>query len=128
MEAIIEIIFYFLGELFYAILINFPFEWIGLDGRYKDSKFFSLSLCTFLGVFVGVISLFIFKDHMITSHFLRMVYVMVAPIMIGSLFVLIHSNRNYNKDKLYLFSSFWNAYVFALSIALIRFFFIYYYQ
>lgn len=123
MEFIFELLFQFLAEVFFQALAELPFEWLRFNKK-ESPGLFSFSLSTFFGIAVGVISIFVLKEHFITNTTFRIVNLILTPILIGKMFVMLHGKRNHKEDKLYLFSSFWNAYVFALSIAVIRFIFI----
>lgn len=123
MEFILELIFQLIGEIFFQILAELPFEWLRFKKK-ENPQLFSFSLSMFLGIIAGIISLFILKEHLIANMTLRIINVIIGPVLIGKLFVFLHGKRNYREDKLYLFSSFWSAYIFALSIAVIRFFFV----
>ncbi len=103
------------------ILVELPFEWLRLSNKKTNPELFAFSLSVFLGIVVGLISVVAFKAHFIPDVVLRSVNLIVTPLLIGGLFAYIHDHRNYRADRLYLFSSFWNAYIFALSVAVVRF-------
>jgi len=121
MEAIIEIIIKILAEILLQFLAEVPFEWLRFNAKKENPRLFAFSLSFFLGIVAGIISLVVFKDHFIPNVIYRSVNLVVTPVLVGGLFVYIHDHRNYRTDRLYLFSSFWNAYVFALCVAVIRF-------
>lgn len=118
-----EFLFQFLAEVLFQALVELPFVWLGFNKK-ESPGLFSFSLSTFLGIVIGVISIFVLKEHFITNISLRVINLILGPILIGKVFVVMHGKRKNREDKLYLFSSFWNTYIFALSIAIIRFIFV----
>jgi putative component of membrane protein insertase Oxa1/YidC/SpoIIIJ protein YidD len=75
----------------------------------------------FAGAIIGVFSLFVFSSHLV-GHPWRVANLIVTPIAVGCAMVAIGALRARRGDEVLSIDRFTCGYVFALNIALVRFF------
>jgi len=124
MEFIFEVIVEFFAEVLFQGVWEFLFSGLSFPDSKKRPGLFLFVMCLLLGLATGYGSLFIFKQSILSSAGTRIIYLIVGPVVVGLLLFYLSKLKKRRKHGLFLFSSFLNTYVFALSFALIRFFFI----
>ncbi|WP_404370624.1 hypothetical protein AB5I39_02315 [Sphingomonas sp. MMS24-J45] len=125
MEAILEIILQFLGEVVLQIVIECLSE-AGLHMFAEASEkppnaFVSVLLYTIFGTIAGALSLLILPHPFITNLALREANVLITPLIAGGAMMLVGRWRDKKGQERFGIDRFGYAFVFALSMALIRF-------
>ena len=126
-------------SLFTAVLIQFaamisfqfvcllPFEWVyfprprsgGLKPEQLEMLLFLF--CVLLGVCMGSLTLLLLGERMIQNPFLNFLNLFITPFVVGRMICWLHQRRTYLKERIYLFDSIWNAYIFSFCISTIRY-------
>lgn len=126
MEFIFEIIFQFLGEMLLQLGFEFLAELGGhsLADTVKRPKNPVLSTIGFvlLGAMAGGISLLIFPTSPISNLLFRKINILVTPVAVGGVMMLIGRQRDKWGQNLVRLDRFGYAFVFALAMAIIRYF------
>lgn len=129
MEIIFEFIFSFLIELFGQVLFELLAE-SGLRsisnalGMSKPKKKYLSLLGYILLASVGaLVSIFFFKEHFIKNESLRIINLFITPIILGMIMKFRGKKLEGNDLESIRLDSFWYGYVFALTFALIRYFY-----
>lgn len=127
MEFFIELIFEFFGEL----LLQIVFEALAEAGlhivRKPDPQRAPVAAWklvvgyTLLGLVVGAISLWIFPYAMAHTHLARVTNLLLAPVASGLAMALIGAWRQRRGQQVLGIDRFAYGYVFALSMAVVRF-------
>ncbi|WP_353205054.1 hypothetical protein [Sphingomonas sp.] len=125
MEAIIEIILQFLGEFLLQIVIE-CFSEAGLhalaDASERPRNAFVLVLgYAIFGTIAGGLSLLILPHPFITNLALREANVLITPVIAGAVMMLVGRWRDKRGQERFGIDRFGYAFVFAFSMALIRF-------
>ena len=119
-----EILFFFF-EFLIQLLVEALFH-LGLDVR-KNQKENRPILAFFgyivLGFFAGLISLLIFPELLIKSTSLVYTNLIISPLLIGVIMSLLGRYKRSKGKLLIKMDTFLYGYIFALSFALVRFFF-----
>jgi hypothetical protein len=125
MEFVFEIIFQFLGELFLQILVECLVE---LGFRYLEDSVSKprnpvLSTVGFLiwGALAGGLSLLIFPASLIANVQYRTINLVITPLVAGGVMMLIGRAREKRGAHLVGLDRFGYAFVFAFSMAVVRF-------
>lgn len=126
MEFIFELLFQILGELLLQTILEALFE-LGLHSlsdTLKKRKNPSLSTIGFVlwGAMAGGISLLILPTSPITEPWLRKVNLVATPLFAGALMTIVGRVRSRRGQDLVRLDRFGYAFVFAFSMALVRFF------
>lgn len=126
MELVFELILQFFGEILLQGLFELLAE-LGLRAladplRKPRTPAFSIVGYTLWGLIAGGISLFLFPASVIRNPALRAINLAVTPLAIGAIMALIGRARNKRGQMLIRLDSFGYAYLFAFSMALVRFF------
>lgn len=127
MELIFEFVFQVFGELLLQILFEYLAElgFRGLADTVKRPRSPWLSTLGFIlwGVLAGGISLLILPASPIREPQLRLANLFVTPLLVGIGMMLLGRLRERRGQPLVRLDRFGYAFVFAFSMALIRFFF-----
>ncbi len=126
MVILFEILFQFLGELLLQVIFEILFE-LGLHGiaepfRRKPNPWLAALGHALLGVIAGALSLWAFPTLFIHSHSARLVSLVMTPVFAGCAMVVIGALRRGRDQKLIRFDRFSYGYLFALAMALMRFY------
>lgn len=130
MDTFLGLCFQFLAEMVFQFLCQLPFEWIFFPirqdhlGRPKNDGMYMFLFCMILGLCVGAISLVVIKENLIYNEICRFLNLFITPYLVGKFIFWLHDRRTYLDDRIYLFDRFWNAYIFAFAMTMIRFIFI----
>jgi cytochrome bd-type quinol oxidase subunit 2 len=126
-EFIVELIFEFFGDL----LLQIVFETLAEAGlhlvRKSDAERAPAAAWklvvgyTLLGAVVGAISLWVFPHAMAHSHFARVTNLLLAPIASGLAMALVGAWRQRRGQQVLGIDRFAYGYMFALSMAVVRF-------
>lgn len=125
MEFIVEIIFQFLGEIF----LQFVFESLSELGLHALADTFEKPKNPFLstigfamwGAIAGCLSLLIMPNSFISNLGFREANVLVTPLAVGGAMTLVGRLRDRKGQSRVGIDRFGYAFVFAFSMALIRF-------
>jgi len=130
MEPLLGISIQFLAEIVFQFLCQLPFEWIFFPkrqdhlGRPKNDQMYMFLFCIIMGMCVGAISLIVIRHNLIYNEIFRFLNLFITPYVVGKVVFWLHDRRTYLDDRIYLFDRFWNAYIFAFCITMLRFIFI----
>ncbi|BBB65945.1 hypothetical protein UNDYM_1692 [Undibacterium sp. YM2] len=113
-------------EFFFEVLLQLVFEILelvfttGIEKRERSprSPLFTAILYIVFGVVAGFASLWIFPQAFINSSVGRIINLILTPVLMGTLAAVFAAWRTGDGLRLWRFV---NAYVFALSLALVRF-------
>jgi len=127
MDALLEFLFNLLGELLLQIVGQILFE-LGIhavgqvfeDRKCRNPWFAGIGNCI-LGVLAGFLSLLIFHHSLAKHETFRLANLIITPIAAGSLMWLIGYWRTKRDRKTISLESFWQGFIFALGMALVRF-------
>lgn len=127
MEIIFEIIFQFLAELVLQILFEVLGE-IGLQSlaepfRRKPNPWLGALGYACFGAVAGGLSLWLFPGLFIHSHSAQIANLLLTPILAGGAMAAIGQWRSHQGQDLIRLDRFACGYLFALSMALVRFHF-----
>lgn len=122
-----ELLFQVLGELavqFIAeVLVELGIRSVSGPFRRPLNPWLAfLGYCVF-GVIVGAFSVWAFPDHFTPNTTWRMVNLIVTPVLVGCCMAAIGAWRLRRGDSLFRIDHFSYGYAFALTLALVRFFF-----
>ena len=125
MEAILEIILQFLGEIVLQIVIECLSEF-GLHTFAESSEkprnaFVSVLLYTIFGTIAGALSVLILPHSFIANLVLREANVHITPVIAGAVMMLVGRCLDKRGQVRFGIARFGYAFVFAFSMALIRF-------
>jgi fluoride ion exporter CrcB/FEX len=130
MDALLEFLFNLLGELLLQIVGQILFE-LGIHAVgqvFEDRKFsnpwFAGIGNGILGVLAGFLSLLIFHHSLVKHETFRLANLIIMPIVAGSLMWLIGRWRTKREQKTISLESFWQGFIFAFGMALVRFIYI----
>jgi hypothetical protein len=126
MEFIFEIALQFLGELLLQVVFEFLAE-IGfrsLEDTFKEPKNAVLSTIGFVlwGAIAGGISLLILPKSPISSLVFRKINLIMTPLIAGGIMVVLGHMRSKKGQDLVRIDRFGYAFVFAFSMAIVRYF------
>lgn len=128
MEVILELIF----EIFGEVILQFVFEALSEAGvhvfrRAKDRPPMRPALAVtgivLMGAICGAVSLWMFPGFVIASPTGRVVNLVVTPLLAAGAVTLIGAWRQRRGEPLVRLDRFWFAYLFAFSMAAVRFVF-----
>lgn len=121
----------FLIELFGEILIQFIAEVLAEAGLHalndwrnsKPNPWLAGAAYALLGAIAGGITVWLLPDHLVRNEVLRRLNLLVTPLAAGGMMVLVGAWRARRGDPVLRIDRFAYGYVFALSLALVRFMF-----
>jgi len=123
----IEFLFELVGEFLLQVLVEALAE-LGLHSlgepfqRKQNPWLAGLGYAIF-GAIAGGITLWLLPDHLVRNEVLRKLNLLVTPLAAGGMMCLIGAWRARRGDDLLRIDRFAYGYVFALSLALVRFIF-----
>lgn len=125
MEIIFEVLFQFVGEILLQAIFEVLAE-LGLRSladplRKPRTPAFSIIGFAVWGLIAGGISLFIFPTSPIANSRLRAVNLVATPVAIATVMMLIGRARMCKGQSLVSLDRFGYAFIFAFSMALVRF-------
>jgi len=98
MEEVLFIILSFLGELFVESLLYFPWDifMVSYEKRREGSinKFGWAFISLLVGLFIGWISVLLFSSAMLPFSWLRLVNLIAAPLIAGTIALRMSKRRN----------------------------------
>jgi len=121
----------FLFEIFAEILIQIIGQALAEAGlhtfndwrNYKANPWLAGLGYALFGAIVGAITVWLLPHYMVHNEVLRKVNLLVAPVVAGGMMVLVGAWRAKRGDPVLGIDRFAYGYVFALSLALVRFVF-----
>ncbi|HEX8372314.1 MAG TPA: hypothetical protein VF585_06020 [Chthoniobacterales bacterium] len=121
LEALFEII----GELVLQFIVEALAE-LGLHSltepfRKPGSPCVAALIYAIFGTVAGGLSLLVFPSHLVSSPELRMANLVITPVVVGLLMCAMGAWRSRRGESLLRIDRFSYGYLFALSLALIRF-------
>ncbi len=122
LEFLVEVVGEFVLQLFLELLVEMGFQSLAAPFRKERSPALAaLGHCLF-GLVIGGISLWLFPQHLVASPTLRWLNLIVTPVLVGlSLMVVGEWRKRRGQIQLRL-DTFAYAYLFAMSLAVVRFF------
>ena len=125
MEFVFELLFQIVGEIVLQAIFEVLFE-LGirsLADPLRGARSAVLSVIGFVlwGFIAGGLSLLILPTSLITDPRLRVANLVITPIVVGVLMALIGKARLKRGQNLVLIDRFGFAFIFAISMALVRF-------
>ncbi len=122
----LQIVFELLGEVILQIILEVLIE-LGLHSlaeplRRPPNPWLAAIGYALFGAIAGGISLLVFPNHMVSGVW-RTLSIVAVPIAAGFFMCLMGMWRSRRGDEILRFDKFTYGYVFALSLALIRFYF-----
>lgn len=123
MEELLILILQGLAEFVFEVLINLPFEWTSerVFERSEGSLWKSCAVWFMVACGLGLITLLLFKHTFITSPYLRILNVALAPLgsaFISQSFAIQRASNNQDVNPRHYF---WRAYWFTFGFTLMRF-------
>jgi len=127
MEFIFEIVIQVIGEILLQVVFEILAE-LGahsLADTFKKPKSPVLSTIGFVlwGSIAGAVSLFVFPQSFIENPIIRIISVIVNPLIAGGLMMFIGRQRDKRGRSLVKLDRFGYAFLFALAMAIVRYFF-----
>lgn len=129
MEIIFEIIFTFFLELFGQILLELLAEF-GIRGvsnalgiQKPRSPIMAFAGYIILAAIGGFLSLIWFENHLLRHQRYQLLNLAITPFLAGFIMKIRGDILDRNNKKAIRLDSFWYGYAFALTFALVRFFF-----
>jgi hypothetical protein len=124
-EFIVEVIVQFLFELLVQIAGQFLFE-LGLHAlaepfRKSPNPWVAALGYVLLGVILGALTLWPIPSHMVKASMLRWINLALTPVLAGGFMSLLGSWRERRGQLVLRIDRFSYGYLFALSVALVRF-------
>jgi len=125
MGFLFEILFQLLGELLLQVVLEILFE-LGLQSiaapfRRKPNPLFAAIGYALFGAMAGALSLVVFPTLFIVSHSGRLASLAFTPVFAGGAMVAIGAWRRSRDQELIRLDRFAYGYLFALTMALVRF-------
>lgn len=122
-------IFEFLFQLFFELILQLIFEVLAEFGLHRfrsiarkpPNLWLAITGYTIFGVIAGMLSLVIFPKLFFASRGLQVAGVLVLPILAGAIMALVGAWRRRREQELIRLDRFAYGYLFALAMALIRF-------
>ncbi len=125
MEFIFEVFLQFFGEIllqiFFELFVEFGFHSLADTVRKPRHPVLSAIGFILLGAIAGGISLWLFPTSVIKNPDFRMLNLFITPVLVGGVMMLIGKIRSKKGQNLVRLDRFGYAFVFAFSMALIRF-------
>lgn len=123
----IEFLFEFVGEFLLQILVEVSVE-LGARSltntrREPLDPWLAVLGYTLAGAVLGGLSLMVFSAHLTPPGALRVLNLVLTPLAVGGLMVALGAWRTRRGQALVRIDRFFCGYLFALSFALVRFFF-----
>lgn len=128
MGLVFLVIFQFAAVITFQFFCQLPFEWIYFPRRSEDDRasrekmeMLLFLFCIMLGVCMGSLTLLLLGYQLIENPFLNFLNLFITPFIVGRTLCWLHQRRVHLKDRIYLFDSVWNAYIFAFCITVMRY-------
>jgi len=122
LEAILEFVGEFLLQALIQALVELGFHAVAEPFRKTPNPIVAAAGYMLLGVVCGVISLWVVPSHLAPTNW-RVVNLVFTPLVIGFVMLLVGSWRAKHGLSVLRIERFAYGYLFALGLALIRFFF-----
>jgi hypothetical protein len=129
LEALFEILAEFLGEFLLQLVVEGLFE-LGLRSlaapfRRRPNPWLAALGYTLFGGLGGAFSLLAFPSHLISSRALRVANLAITPVAVGLLMCAMGVWRARRGQPVLRIDRFAYGYLFAISLALLRFYYAY---
>jgi hypothetical protein len=121
LEAILELLFEFLLQVFGELLFELGFRALKEPFRDKPHPVLAAVGYALFGTLSGCVSLVVFKRPMIAPGFARLVYLGLSPVAAGIIMSVLGAWRRRRGEDPIRLDTFAYGYLFALSFALVRF-------
>lgn len=123
MEVIFELLAEFIFQALGEALIELGFHALAEPFRKPVNPWLAAFGYTLFGAIFGGLSLLIFPMHFISIGSFRIANLILTPVAVGFCMVLMGKWRSRRGDPLFGIDKFAYGYLFALSLALIRYFY-----
>ena len=123
MEIVFELLFEFLLQILFELAAELGLHSIDESRRRRPNPWLAAIGYSLIGGICGAISLAIFPDLFVTSESGRILNLIFSPILAGLLMMAMGAWRLSRGDDLVRIDKFAYGYLFALNIALVRFYF-----
>ena len=121
LEFLFELVGEFLIQVVLEGLVEMGFHSLVAPFQKEPDPWLAAIGYALLGSLVGGLSLFIFPTHMVSSHGLRLLNLIVVPVLVGAMMVLTGVWRAKQGKAVKRLDRFSYGYIFALSLGLMRF-------
>ncbi len=126
MEIVFEILAWLAVEIIFPLIGEALAEWgahiVGRNVKRRPNPVLAGIGSLLLGLFFGVLSLWLMPEAMLKDRFLRFANLIGAPLLVGTVMVLFGRWRTIKGKRDLTMSRFANAYLLAFGIAVVRFF------
>ena len=121
LEFLFELVGEFLIQVVLEGLVEMGFHSLVAPFQKEPDPWLAAIGYALLGSLVGGLSLFVFPTHMVSSHGLRLLNLIVVPVLVGAMMVLTGVWRAKQGQAVKRLDRFSYGYIFALSLGLMRF-------
>jgi hypothetical protein len=123
MEFLFEIIGELLLQLVFELLAELGLQCLAAPFQRQSNPWLAALGYTILGAIIGGISLWLFPSHLVAAKPLRLANLAITPMLVGLGMSAIGAWRAHRAQGALRIDRFACGYVFALRLALIRFYF-----
>jgi hypothetical protein len=121
LEFILELFGEFLIQAILEGLVEAGFHSLAAPFQKEPSPWLAAFGYALLGGLLGGLSLLVFPTHMVSSHGLRVLNLIIVPLLVGGMMVLMGQWRAKRGQQIKRLDRFGYGYVFALSLGMMRF-------
>lgn len=122
-EFLIELLGEFLIQLVLEIVAEFGIRWLAEPFRRRPRPWLAALGYIVFGIIAGVLSLLVFRAHFIRQPAAQILNLIVTPLTVGLAMWTLGQWRAKRGETVLGIDRFWYGYLFALALALCRFWF-----
>ncbi|CAN5330685.1 hypothetical protein BH11PSE9_BH11PSE9_13580 [soil metagenome] len=119
-ELLIEVFGEFILQCFAEVLVEFGLHWVAEPFRRRPSPWIAALGYALFGAILGGLSLLVFPSNFATRPW-RLLNLIVTPLAVGGAMATLGAWRARRAEDLWRIDRFGFGYVFALSLALVRY-------
>jgi hypothetical protein len=123
MEFLFEIVGELLLQMVFEVMAEFGLQSLSAPFRKRPNPWLAALGYTILGAIVGGVSLWLFPSHLVATKALRLANVIITPLLVGLGMSAVGAWRAHRGQTVLRIDRFAYGYLFALMVALIRFYF-----
>jgi hypothetical protein len=121
LEFILELFGEFLIQTVLEGLVEAGFHSLAAPFQKEPNPWLAAFGYALLGGLLGGLSLLVFPTHMVSTHGLRVLNLIIVPVLVGGMMVLMGLWRAKRGQQINRLDRFGYGYVFALSLGMMRF-------